>query len=312
MRKLFSVAAFVLVAVLAACQSAPAANDPYQVLYDSRDATWEQVQVQVGLSVQGGDTPISIDSSAIKLVLDTKAGKALVHLSLPVAQLGVDPATLIQLGITGPSLDVDVLWDGDALYAKSPAAGPIVTMLMLQSGEVPTGDLAGWLKLGTAADFGAIPGLAGGGVIPSTAPMATPANAAALKTELEAAGITLTLAGSEQHAGVDANHVTVAVDWAKLAASPMFASVTQSQLESFLGAIEEATITADIWADKSSKRIVGVDAHLASTDGSNQKVDLTITLKTPDAGTSFDAPASAVEVPLMQMITQLLGSFGGL
>src|SRR6185312_13709414 len=148
MRKLntLAVALVALVAVLAGCTGAPAASDPYQVVYDA-NGKWDTVQVNVGLSVQGGARPLTLDPSAVKFVVDSNAGKALVHLSLPLAQLQVDAATLGQLGITGDTLDLDILWSGDALYAKAPALKNAVQLLLMQAGQTVTGDLGGWLRL---------------------------------------------------------------------------------------------------------------------------------------------------------------------
>jgi hypothetical protein len=138
--------------------------------------------------------------------------------------------------------------------------------------------------------------------------MATPASAADLKAKLEAAGITLTLAGSEQHAGVDANHVKVAIDWEKLSKSDYLKGVSASQLQSFLTSAEGSTITADIWVDRTANRVVGVDVH--ATDKTGEKVDVTVTAKAPDSGTSFTAPADAVRVPLVGIVTKMLGQLG--
>jgi hypothetical protein len=310
MRKLNTLAVVLVafIAVVAGCNSAPAANDPYQVMYEA-NGKWDTVQVNVGLSVQGGDTPLSLDPSAIKFVVDSNSGKALVHVALPISQLQIDAATLGQLGITGDTLELDVLWDGDALYAKAPALKNAVQLMLMQAGQTVSGDLGGWLRLATKSEFDALAGIAGGGVTASSAPMASPASAADLKAKAEAAGLVLTLAGSEQHAGVDANHITFTLDWQKFAQSEYMQGAEASQAQAFLGAMEGATVTGDVWVDRSAKRVVGVDVHGAGKTG--EKVDLTITARSPDAGTSFDAPADAVQVPLMGMITQLMTQFGG-
>jgi hypothetical protein len=311
MRKLntLAVALIALIAVaLAGCSNAPAASDPYQVLYDA-NGKWDTVQVNVGLSVQGGDTPLTLDPSAVKFVVDSNAGKALIHVSLPLDQLQVDATTLSQLGITGNTLDLDVLWDGDALYAKAPALKNAVTLMLMQAGQTVSGDLGGWMRLATKQEFEALAGFAGGGVTPSMAPMPSAASAADLKAKAEAAGLVLTLAGTEQHAGVDANHVKFTLDWSKFAQSEFMKGVEASQAQAFLGAMEGATVTGDIWLDRSAKRVVGVDIHGAGKAG--EKVDVTVTAKSPDAGTSFTAPSDAVSVPLMGMITQLMAQFGG-
>ena len=58
-------------------------------------------------------------------------------------------------------------------------------------------------------------------------------------------------------------------------------------------------------------RPIGIEVHAASTSDPTEKADITINLHEPDAGVSFDAPASFVEVPLMEMLSSLMESFGG-
>jgi hypothetical protein len=321
MRKLFVLAIVALSGLLAACNGAATTTDPYQIVWNARSATWDQVQVDLSMSATGSASgqSVSIQPGAIRLAFDTKAGKALVHVSLPVDSLDLDAATKAQLGLTGSTLDLDVLYDGNALYVKSPLAAPLVTMLFSQAGTtVPSGDLAGWLKLGTKADFEALAALgmnAAGGVLPSfpTAsfePFPSAVDAASLKTQLENMGIVLTYAGTEQHSGVDAAHLTATVDWAKLSASDLFKHLDQAQINDFVSQAKDATITLDAWFDTASGRFVGLDVHGSSASHPDESLSLSLTLKTPDAGTSFDAPASAVDVPVSQLLTQLLQSLG--
>jgi hypothetical protein len=315
MRRLLALTLIAITAAVAAC-SGSGTTDPYQLAWSARSASWDQVQVDVGVTVKGS-TPITIAPGAIRLVADTKAGKGLFHVSLPTSALGTDgSAMLTQLGITGSTLDLDVLYDGNALYAKSPLAPTLLSMLLASSGGVPSGDLTGWLKLASKADvdalgaLGALGGLASS--IPSTAPMPSVADAAGLKSQLESMGITLTFAGVEQHSGVSANRLTAAVDWRKLAASPYLAAgTTQAQVQAGLVALEAATVNLDLWLDKSSNRVVGVDFKASPKADASQSAEVTIDLKSPDAGTSLDAPSSFVEVPLMQNLSQLIKSFGG-
>ena len=108
---------------------------------------------------------MTIPPEAIEVVVDTKAGKGSLHLALPVAALGDQAASLGALGVTGDTLELDAIFDGQGLYVKSPIASKVLPLLMLQSGQMPAGDLSGWLKLGTAQEF---EGLLGGlGAMPS-------------------------------------------------------------------------------------------------------------------------------------------------
>jgi hypothetical protein len=245
-------------------------------------------------------------------VVDTKAGKGLFHLSVPTSALGADAAGLAQFGITGDTIDLDVLYDGVALYAKSPIAPALLHALYSSGGNAPSGDLAGWLKLATAADFKALAALGGSVAAPSAAPMASFADANALKAALLGMGVTLTYVGTEQHNGTNADHVSVAVDWQKLAASPQFQSrASQAQVQQVITTLQNTTATIDLWVDHGNGRIVGVELKGASKSDATQTFDLAVSLKTPDAGTSLEAPSGAVEVPLIQLLGPLLQGFMG-
>lgn len=307
--------AMVALAVGACGSSTPANTDPYDLAVKAMHAQMDQVKVQLGLKTSGSSNDMSIDPGAIALVLDTKATKASFHLSLPVSALGSDAAQLKALGVTGDTLDLDVLYDGQALYAKSPLATTLVPLLFAQSGQTITGDLTGWLKLGTAADFEALVAGIGGTLIPSPAPGAsaspglTDLDAAQLKTELEGSGVVLTYAGTEQRNGVDSAHLTATIDGQKLASSPMAKELPVAQLGQVEALASGGTLTADIWLDRSSNRLNELDLHITGKDSS--KTDLTVLVSVPDS-TAFDAPATSTDVPVAPLLSTLLKSFGGL
>ncbi len=299
--------------VVAACggTATPAPTDPYAIATRAFDASMDLVKLQLGVQATGG-TAISIDPGAIEIVLDAKAGKGSLHLSLPVSALGSDAATLQQVGVTGDTLDLDVLFDGTTLFAKSPLAATLLPLLMAQSGQTVPGDLTGWLKLGTADDFA---GLAGslGGLVPTPAPSASTTDlgaldAAQLKSDLEASGVVLTYAGSESRNGVDADHLTATIDFTKLASGPMAKDIPAAQLGQLESLAGTGTLTADVWLDKGSGRLAELDVHIAGSDGSN--TDLTLLVSVP-SGASFDAPAGATDVPVVPLLTTLLQTFGG-
>jgi hypothetical protein len=299
-----------LATVLAACGgAAQTTNDPYELVRRSQSATWERVQVDVGISVTGPET-ISIDPSALRFAVDTEAGKANIHIAFPISALGDAAAEIRALGITGDNLELDVIWDGEALYAKSPL-GNMLAALMIQAGEIPTGDMTGWLKLMTKAEFESLIALAGGGAIPDPdeIPIPSAADAATMKSQLDEMGITLTHAGTATRNGVEVDKVSAAVDLAKLAQSDAFDSLGSS------GSIdldpEDGTLSFDLYFDRGNSRLVGIDVHAASKSDPTEKADITINLHDPDAGVSFDAPAGATDVPLMEMIGTLMEAFGG-
>ncbi|HSL97503.1 MAG TPA: hypothetical protein VK831_02930 [Candidatus Deferrimicrobiaceae bacterium] len=311
MRKLLALVVAVA-AVLAACGGQTATtNDPYELLSKSQSASWDRVQVDIGLSVTGPEE-ISIDPSALRIAVDTETERVNVHVAFPISALGDSAAELRQLGITGDSLEFDAIYDGDALYAKSPL-GNLLAALMIQAGEIPTGDMTGWLKLLSKADFESMVDRFGGGFtpvpMPDDLPIPSAADSATLKATLEGMGVTLTYAGTESHNGVDAEKVTADVDLAKLADSDYFSGLGSDGTMDLNP--DEATLAVDLWFDRGNSRLIGIDVHAASTSDQSQKADITINLHEPDAGVSFDAPASFVDVPLMEMISTLMETFGG-
>lgn len=311
MRKLFALVV-VFAAVVAACGGQTAvSNDPYEIVHRAQSASWDRVQVDIGISVTGPET-ISIDPSAMRFAIDTDEGTANIHVAFPISALGDSAAELRQLGITGDNLEFDAIYDGEALYVKSPL-GNLLAALMIQAGEIPTGDMTGWLRLLTAEDFESLGSLFGGGLTPVPMPDGLPipsgADVATLKSTLEAMGITLTHAGTESHSGVDADKVTAAIDLAKLAESEYFRDLGSNGMMDLDPA--DGTLALDLWFDRANGRLVGIDVHAASTADPTEKADITINLHEPDAGVSFDAPASFVEVPMMEMLSTLMESFGG-
>jgi hypothetical protein len=312
---LLALAALVVAACGASASPSPTPGDAYQVAQRAFDASMDQLQVQVGVQSTGGTNDISIDPSAIQLVLDTKAGKGSLHLSLPVSALGSDATQLQALGVTGDTLDLDILYDGTALYAKSPLAATLVPMLAAQGGQPVTGDLTGWLRLGTADDFaglvdslGVTPGASGApdaSALPSGLGDLDPAQ---LKSELEDAGVVVTYVGSESRNGADSDHLTVTVDSQKLANSPLAKQLPASDLGQIQDIAGGDTLSADVWLNRSDGRLNEVDLHAASSDGS--KTDITVLVSVPGA-TALDAPTDYTDVPVVPMLTTLMQTFGG-
>jgi hypothetical protein len=310
MRK-FLMLVVALAAVLAACgPTAQTTSDPYELVRRSQSATWDRLQVDVGITVSGSEA-FSIDPSALRFAVDTEAGKVNVHIALPIAALG-DAATELQaLGITGETLELDVIWDGDALYAKSPL-GNVLAALMIQAGEIPTGDMTGWLKLMTKAEFESLVDMVGGGAgipDPDDLPIPSAADAATMKSQLEEMGITLTHAGTASRNGADVDKVTGTVDLEKLAQSETFQDLnSDSPLDLDP---EDGTLSFDLYFDRPNARLVGIDIHAASKSDPTETAEVTINIHDPDAGVGFDAPAGATEVPLLEMLGTLFEAFGG-
>jgi len=311
-----AIAAGALIFVVAACGGAapaPAQSDAYTLASDSFDANWDQVKLNIGMTTTGTDSDISVKPEDIQIALDTKAGKGAFHVSLPKSALGSEAASLAQLGVTGDTLDIDVLFDGEGLYAKSPIAATLLPMLMAQTGTPLTGDLTGWIKLGTKDEFAALAGSLGGALpIPSasagTAGDLSSLDPATLKQKLDEAGVTLTFVGTEQRNGVNADHLTITVDPAKFAASEFAKQVPADQLKSLTDVSADGTLSADIWVDKSNKRLSELDLHVADKAGT-EKADVTVLVGTPDAS-SFATPDGATEVPIAPLIQQMAPLLG--
>jgi hypothetical protein len=297
-------------AVVAACGGGTTTSDPYQVLASSMKTSLDPVQVNIGFEAKDGATSVTIDPSALAFVVDKAGGTGAVHVSIPASALGSDASMLTQLGITGSTIDLDVVYDGKALYGRSPLFAPLLTMILQPSGDLPSGDLTGWLQLGTAADFAGLAGsAAGSGDIPSFA-VPSAGDGPALKTALADAGMALTLAGTEQHNGADAYHLTATIDSTKLLANKAFDSVTRAQLDEVSTALKTVTLTADIWVDKASNRVVEVDGHAVSTANANQSATLTVKIGSPDGSISTAAPSSFVTVPVKSIITNVMSLIG--
>jgi hypothetical protein len=289
---------------LAGC-SGGASSDPYELALQSTKAAWSPVQINIGLKATSNGQAVTIDPASIAIVIDKDAGKGAFHLSLPAAGLDIPPAALAQLGITGASIDMDIVDDGQALYAKSPLFKPMLTVLLGQSGKLPAGDLTGWLKLGTNAELGAFGAMNGGGTAKPSA-SATAETAASLKKSLEDVGITLTLAGTEKHNGADAQHLKVAIDSAKLANNPNFAAGAGQNYAMAAAALKQLTLTGDLWIDAGSKRVVEADLHMVQTTGGSDAADIAITAREPDGSVTLAGPSSAIEMPIQTLFSQLL------
>jgi hypothetical protein len=318
MRKLIALVA--AAAVLAGCSSTPKA-DPYQILNDATQASYgDLVQLNLGLDGTSGGKTIHLDPSAFRVVIDTKSGRADFAMSLPLDALQLDAATRAALGVAGDSLDLEVLYDGTALYAKGQILAPLLTALITQSGGTP-GDYSGWVKLGTAAELGALVGslVPQASLLPtSSGSPAASHDAATLKSDLEAAGVTLTYVGREDHNGKQTDHIAATIDATKLEQSPAASDVPAAQMTQLQGALAQFDIAPDLWFDADTHRLVEVDAKLTPKAGSaspaasaSGPVSLVLKVSTPSDDSALQTPSSATEVNLAPLVQSLLKSFGG-
>lgn len=308
MRRLTTLFIAVFVAAMvAACGNNAGTSDPYELLRRAATANQDQIQVDIGANIKSSTQTVTLDPGSIRVIVDKPAGKGTFHLSVPTSALSLTAAQLTQFGITGSTIDLDVLWDGQALYAKSPVLGALMPALAAQMGiTLPSGDLTGWLKLLSKAELDTL-GL-GSTAAPTAA--ATMPDAATLKQKLDEAGVTLTLVGTESKNGVNASHVKGTVDSAKLLASPAMANVSASQRSQVEAALKDATVSFDLWVDGSSNHLVEIDGHVVGNTSPSGTIDLTIAFSTPSSP-NFDTPSGAVEIPTMQIVGQLMQLFAG-
>jgi hypothetical protein len=311
LRRGLALAALPLALVVAACggatptPTAPAAADAYEVTGKVFDAPMDRLKINVGVTSTGSDA-VEIKPDAIQLIVDTKAGKGSLHLSLPAKALGSEGASLGALG-GGDTIDIDALFDGQGLYVKSPLAATLLPLLATQGVQVPSGDLSGWLKLGTAQELGGFMGAIGGADASADPGELKNLSPAELKKELEDAGVTVTVVGREQRNGVDSDHLQLSVDLKKLEASNLAKELPADQLGALGGAASNGTLSADVWLDATSGRPNEIALHVA--DGSD-KAEIQVLISDP-GDVALDTPAQFVEVPLAPLLMPLLQNFGG-
>ncbi|MEW5991131.1 MAG: hypothetical protein AB1736_07260 [Chloroflexota bacterium] len=312
MRRRFAPFASLLLAVtaIAAACGGSSGGDPYDLLYKAIESDRDPVQVNVGFAITDGPTSIVIDPSQVGVVIDKAGAKGAVHVAIPLASLDMNPADLAVFGFIGDSIDFDLVYDGDAVYARSAVAGALLQTVLAQTGELPDGDLGGWLRLGTTAELESLAELLSGGAAIPTATMPPAANAGELKATLEGLGITLKNEGRQDRNGVDANHISVGLDVDKLLASDYLDAAGAAEIESARSALEQVELKIDLWLDASSGHLAEVDVKFASKTDSSQTGELTLRFRDPDGSISTDAPDDFVELPIESLVESLMG--GGL
>ena len=176
---------------------------------------------------------------------------------------------------------MDLLFDGQGLYAKSPIAATLLPMLMAQSGTPLTGDLSGWIKLGTKDEFAALAGSLGG-ALPIPSPAADPANELAsldpawLKQKLDEAGdhddVRRHRAAQRRQRGRSRRLPST-----RRSSPPVSCAkeVPADRLKWFTNVANDGTMSADLWIDK-----IETSASRSSTSTSPtrpyQKADVTV------------------------------------
>lgn len=289
------------VGALGACGNS-AAQDPYQLLEASTKTAWDPVQVNVGLQVNAGAQSITIDRSAIGMVVDSAGKKAAVHLAIPGSDIGLSRTQLHALGIDASAIELDAVVSDQAVFARGPlVAAGLKTLL---GADLPKGDLGGWLQIAGPGDLAGLGSLAGR--LPSQAPVASPAGS--LKSNLESAGITLSIVGTEKMSQGDARHLKATVDGRKLLDSPILRQSGQAaQLDQLRAVIDQVTLSADLWIDVATSHLLEVDARMnAAQDGSGAGATVTIVFEDPDGSISTTPPTKHLDLPTPKLVQRLL------
>ena len=316
MRLTALVSAAALAATLAVAGCSPAATptpppDPQSLLAAASKANYpSKLEITMGGSFTASGATTALPDKLLVIDVDTAAGVGSVHLAIPASLLGADGAkTLAQFGVTGDSLTLDVLYDGSALYAKSPALPALVSELATLAAGVTMPQLTGdtWAKVLDEATIKQLTSSAQGAV-ESAAPAASAADTAAILDEI---GASLTLGPQTTGAGGPANDVKLSVDPAKLKAymlaHPEQFPTTQLSSISALGTL--TAVSADVLVDVATSRIEEVSLTIgASASGSDVTLTAKVDIAEAPAGVSFAAPSGAVDLPLVQIVAPLVQS----
>ncbi|MEA2548244.1 MAG: hypothetical protein QOE42_842 [Chloroflexota bacterium] len=293
------------------CTSTAAPANPYDQLTTSLKTAWSPVQVNVGLTVTAAGQTVTLDPKDLAFVVDEAVQTFALHVSMPTMGFGIPDSALSALGIDGDTVDFDVLYAADALYAKGAFLKPVLKSILGPVGKLPAGDLTGWLKLGTKEELAALSALERSATgMPSASQ--SPLDAGALRTSLDEIGLSLTTVGVEAHNGTNAQHLKIAFDMAKLAANPSFVAGAGGNTAQVAAMAKAISVSGDVWIDGGSNRVVESDLHVSTTaDAPAVAVaDVTVTARDPDGSVSLAPPASSIAVPIGTLISQVMKMIG--
>jgi hypothetical protein len=317
-------AALLLALALASCGIGEN-HDPYALLDKAWSTGWEQVEVQLGFTLDtpnagGGDMlpipgHVQIDPSAVRAIIDTRTGQWRLSLSIPQGATGIDPLLLGLFGAGIPSFEGEILFDGASLFAKSPLLQAWLQPIALSSPTPIEGDLTGWVRLGSTEDLQSVAGagnplgpLMFGGALPGLGALPLPAQGdpGNLRQFFEDLGVVAEYKGTDQRNGRDAQHVAAGLDFEKLARSQRFGTLLNfgvNQLEGLSEVGRQVAIGADLWFDKETSRLIGFQVNVQTLQGQATKASIVLNLADPAVDNPFAAPATFTDVP----ITELMG-----
>jgi hypothetical protein len=297
--------------LVGACTSPASPATAYDQLTTSLKTAWSPIQVNLGLTVTAEGKTVTLDPKDMAFVVDEAGQSFALHASIPALGFGIPDSAMSELGITGDSVDFDVLYASDALFVRGAFLKSMLKSILGPVGKLPAGDLTGWLKLGTKEELAALSALERSATgTPGSSP--SPLDAGTLKASLDEAGVSLTIAGVEAHNGANAQHLRIAIDMARLAANPSFVAGTGASPAQVAAMAKTITVSGDIWIDQASNRVLESDLHVATTaDAAALGVaDVTVTARDPDGSVSLVPPGSSIDVPLGTLITQAMKMMG--
>lgn len=316
----FAAAALAAVAIsTAGCSGAAAPTPPpdaASLMTAASKATYPtKLEMTFGGSYTSGGTTTNLPDKLLVIDVDTAAGAGAVHLAIPTSLLGSEAAPqLAALGVTGDTLSLDVLFDGKAMYAKSPMLPALIGQLSALGGasDLPTITADTWAMLIDEATMKQVMSSAQGAVA-SAAPSAS-ASVEDMKAQLDKMGVTLSLGPDTTGPGGPAHVIKMTVDPAKFKAyAEANASKVPGSATSQLSNLDNLTsLTAEAMVDAATSRLEQVSV---SATGKSKEVDTAFTFKMglaeAPASASFSAPAGAVNVPILKMLGPLLSGFMG-
>jgi hypothetical protein len=314
-----------LAVALAVVGCSPAATptpppDPQTVLQAASKASYPaKIEIIVGGSYTSAGSTTQLPDGLLTIDVDTSAGVGSVHLAVPASLLGADgAAALAQLGVTGDSITFDVLYDGTALYAKSPVMPALVSQLaaLAPTTQIPQLTADTWARLIDQATLKEL-GSAAGGAVESAAPSASSPTADA-KAVLDEIGATMTLGPQTTGPGGPANDVQITIDPAKakayIEAHPEQFPTTQLQTLSSLGSL--TSLSADVLVDVATSRLEQVTVSAAGTEnGTETSLSLKVGIAEAPSSVSFATPSGAVDLPLVTILGPMISGLmtgGGL
>jgi hypothetical protein len=313
-------AALAAVAIaIAGCSGAAAPTPPpdaASLITSASKATYPtKLEMTFGGSYTTGGNTTNLPDKLLVVDVDTAAGAGAIHLAIPTSLLGSEAAPqLAQLGVTGDTLSLDVLFDGKALYAKSPMLPALVGQLSALGGasDLPTLTADTWAMLIDEATMNQVKSSASGAVA-SAAPSAS-ATVEEMKAQLDQMGITLALGADVTGPGGPAHVVKLTVDPVKFKAyAESHADKVPSTATSQLSNLDSlSSLSAEAMVDAATSRLEQVSVTGAGKqDSANTSFTFKMGIAEAPASASFSAPSGAVNVPIVQMLGPLLSGFMG-